>query len=87
MGVAASVGNEEADGSASRPVIVDPSGRVIALDAAAQGLQPLPKIISGPLHLLLLQDIPHNDWSVAVQVGDPAGLVLELKSITWLTHL
>lgn len=82
VGVAASVGNEEADGPAARPVVVDPGGWIIALDAAAQRLQPLPEIIFSPLHFLLLQHILHDNRAVAVQVGDPAGLVLELISIT-----
>lgn len=86
--VAASVGNEEANGSTSRPVVIDPSRRVISLDAAPQRLQPLPEIIRSPLHFLLLQDIPHNNRTVVVQVGDPASLVLELKSIILgLIHL
>ena len=80
--VAAAVGNEEADGPAARPVVVDPSSRVITLDAAAQSLEPLPEIVRSPLHFLLLQDIPDNDGAVVVQVGDPASLVLELKSIS-----
>lgn len=82
VGVAASVGNEEADGPTARPVVVDPSGRIIALDAAAQRLQPLPKIVLRPFYFLLLQHIPHDNRTVVVQVGDPSGLVLELISIS-----
>lgn len=82
VGVAASVGHEEADGPAARPVVVDPGGRIIALDATAQRLQPLPEIILRPVHFLLLQHIPNNNRSVVMQVRYPASLILELISIS-----
>ena len=83
--MAASIADKESDWSTSRPVLVNPSLRIISFDPTSQSFQPLPKQICRMNDLLLLNNSLYNNKPIFLKIASPI-LVFEVKLIILWLH-
>lgn len=79
--MAAAIGDKEADRAAAGPILVVPGLRVLPLDAAPQGLQPLPEELGCFGDLFLGDGVADDDGAVLVEVGQPLGLFVQGEGV------
>lgn len=83
--MAASIADEETYWPASRPILINPSLRIISFDATSQSFQPLPEQILRMNDLLLLNNSLYNNKPIVLEIGNPI-LVFQVKLIILWLH-